>query len=109
MTTIYRGMRTENGCVVTAREIDRLPRKLPLRLDLFNHSPCGFEWGYGGSGPAQLALALLAHALKDDGRAVHLHQRFKRRVIEPLTRDEWEMSSDRIRRVAAEIEAGADA
>lgn len=23
-----------------------------------NHSPDGFAWGYGGSGPAQLALAL---------------------------------------------------
>jgi len=25
---------------------------------LWNHSPDGFEWGYGGSGPAQLALAI---------------------------------------------------
>lgn len=24
-----------------------------------NHSPDGFAWGYGGSGPAQLALAIL--------------------------------------------------
>jgi hypothetical protein len=23
------------------------------------HSPCGFEWGYGGSGPADLALNIL--------------------------------------------------
>lgn len=27
-----------------------------------NHSPDGFEWGYGGSGPAQLALGILLHA-----------------------------------------------
>jgi len=26
-------------------------------LELVNHSPSGFEWGYGGSGPAQLALS----------------------------------------------------
>jgi hypothetical protein len=26
---------------------------------LRNHSPTGFNWGYGGSGPAQLALAIL--------------------------------------------------
>jgi Family of unknown function (DUF6166) len=32
-------------------------RRLNPRLDLWNHSPTGFEWGYGGSGPAQLALA----------------------------------------------------
>ena len=35
----------------------------PLRVEpslvLRRHSPTGFEWGYGGSGPAQLALAIL--------------------------------------------------
>lgn len=29
-----------------------------------NHSPTGFSWGYGGSGPAQLALALTIEAAK---------------------------------------------
>jgi hypothetical protein len=28
-------------------------------LKVRNHSPDGFEFGYGGSGPAQLALAIL--------------------------------------------------
>ena len=28
-------------------------------LKVRNHSPDGFNWGYGGSGPAQLALAIL--------------------------------------------------
>ena len=28
---------------------------------IINHSPDGFEWGHEGSGPAQLALALLLH------------------------------------------------
>jgi hypothetical protein len=32
---------------------------LPLYLDEVNHSPTGFEWGYRGSGPAQLAYAIL--------------------------------------------------
>lgn len=27
-----------------------------------NHSPDGFSWGYGGSGPAQLALGLCVRA-----------------------------------------------
>ena len=44
---------------------------------VWNHSPTGFEVGYGGSGPAQLALALLLEAGLSDERAVHLHQRFK--------------------------------
>jgi hypothetical protein len=60
---------------------------LPLRLDLQNHSPTGFAWGYGGSGPAQLALAILADHLGDDARAARLHQRFKWRAIGPLNGD----------------------
>ena len=56
--TNYQGWRDADG---TARvTVDMEP--LDPRLDLANHSPTGFEWGYGGSGPAQLALALLADA-----------------------------------------------
>jgi hypothetical protein len=87
---------------------------LPPRLDLFNHSPTGFNWGYSGSGPAQLALAILAdhfghnpvalarfrewacwRGLTDrewwgmqditaDDAAVALHQKFKSRAISAL-------------------------
>ena len=42
-----------------------------------NHSPDGFEFGYGGSGPAQLALAILFDVTKDRYVAMHHHQRFK--------------------------------
>ena len=40
-----------------------MTKPLDSRRDLWNHSPTGFEWGYCGSGPAQLALALLADHL----------------------------------------------
>ena len=33
---------------------------LDPRYDLANHSPDGFSWGYSGSGPAQLALAIVS-------------------------------------------------
>ena len=32
-------------------------RPLSLHLEVRDHSPTGFAWGYDGSGPAQLALA----------------------------------------------------
>jgi hypothetical protein len=32
-----------------------------------SHSPTGFEFGYGGSGPADLALNIAEHALKHLG------------------------------------------
>jgi Family of unknown function (DUF6166) len=73
---------------------------LPLRLDLFNHSPTGFSWGYGGSGPAQLALALLADAL-----AVRLHQEFKFKVVACWPEGErWWITTEQIAAVVNLIE-----
>lgn len=40
------------------------------------HSPTGFEWGYGGSGPADLALSIL-HYWYGPKIADKYHQRFK--------------------------------
>lgn len=57
---------------------------LDLRLDLVGHSPTGLEWGYLGSGPAQLALAILADATSEDELAEALHQQFKQDVIANL-------------------------
>jgi hypothetical protein len=54
---------------------------LDLRLDLRVHSPTGFSWGYHGSGPAQLALAILAHATGDDRPALIWYQSFKRHYV----------------------------
>ena len=47
-------------------EPTKFVRELDLRLDLRNHSPTGFSWGYGGSGPAQLALAICADVFGDE-------------------------------------------
>ena len=81
---------------------------LPLRLDLFNHSPTGFSWGYGGSGPAQLALALLADALGDDDRAVRLHQCFKFKVVACWPEGErWWITAEQIAAVVKVIEQEA--
>lgn len=53
-------------------------------LKVYNHSPDGFAWGYGGSGPAQLALAILLAAGVDKREALCLHQEFKREYIQDL-------------------------
>lgn len=49
-----------------------------------NHSSDGFNWGYGGSGPAQLALAVM---LEITGRSEG-YQNFKWKYIAPLCIDE---------------------
>jgi hypothetical protein len=104
MTKIYRGWRMADGAHVKIVLPDGELRRLPLRLDLDNHSPTGFEWGYAGSGPAQLALALLADATRRDATARALHQAFKFKIITPLARDAlWEMTDDDVIRHAAAI------
>lgn len=60
---------------------------LPPRHDLRNHSPDGFAWGYGGSGPAQLALAILAY-LTDDETAQRHYQDFKEAHIATMPQDQ---------------------
>jgi hypothetical protein len=68
------------------------------------HSPAGYEWGYGGSGPADLALNVLEATLRHLGYdgprertprgstcftlARVLHQDFKREVIARMPQEE---------------------
>jgi hypothetical protein len=70
-------------------------RELRPRFDLRNHSPDGFNWGYGGSGPSQLALALLADALDNDEAALELYQQFKWGVVCRLAAT-WTLTTDEI-------------
>lgn len=58
---------------------------------LINHSPDGFAWGYGGSGPAQLALALLLW-FADRDFALANYQKFKWDVVAKLPVPEFELS-----------------
>jgi Family of unknown function (DUF6166) len=101
---VYQGIRTQQGCEVTVREDDGPPRTLDMRLDIRNHSPTGPEWNYAGSGPAQLALALLADALGDDEQAQRLYQDFKFKVVGRLPHDGWTMTDEDIRAKLREIQ-----
>jgi hypothetical protein len=88
----YQGTRIGHAVDVT---VDGEP--LNPRLDLWNHSPSGFEWGYAGSGPAQLALALLADCLSDEQDAVEWHNDFKSAVVAGLPYAGWTLTEEEIR------------
>ena len=85
--SVYRGRRTHRECVVT---VDG--EELSRRYDLLSASPSGFEWGYGGSGPAQLAVAILAHAYGDEFATQH-YQRFKDEVVATLPESRWTLTT----------------
>jgi Family of unknown function (DUF6166) len=104
MIVAYKGLRGfVNGPLVCRIDERGKLSPLPTRNDLDNHSPDGFEWGYAGSGPAQLALAILADALGDDQRALSLHQRFKRDFIQNWNSDSWSMKAAEVREWATTI------
>lgn len=62
-----------------------------LSWKLRNHCPDGFQWGYGGAGPAQLSLALLLDATSDPDTALHYYQQFKWDKV-ACWGDEWSIT-----------------
>jgi hypothetical protein len=68
------------------------------------HSPSGFAWGYGGSGPADLALSILCDVFGERPRIKRLfwgdflahnhYQQFKWEFVATWPSDQnWEVSS----------------
>lgn len=57
---------------------------LDERQDLQNHSPDGFEVGYSGSGPTQLALAIMADYTDSDELAEILYKAFRDACVSHL-------------------------
>ena len=78
--------------LVNGRPLDPAPS-----LRLRNHSPTGFSWGYGGSGPAQLALAILLNEYGADFATRH-YQEFKSLFVAGPSMDSaWSVDSNAIR------------
>ena len=88
------GKRTAHGCLVYYTECGK-NIQLPLCIGEVNHSPDGFEWGYGGSGPSQLAYAIL-HQYSGTMTASVYYQDFKRDFIQNIHSDEWTIKLEAI-------------
>lgn len=89
---------------VTVIDVDGSQHPLDPRLDLRNHSPTGFSYGYCGSGCAQLALAILCDVYGDE-KAVEFYQQFKFKKIATMRRDEpFSITAAEVMAVVEEIE-----
>ena len=88
---MIRGSRLSQGGVSVTVGGQPLPRSLHLR----NHSPDGFEWGYGGSGPSQLALSMLL-ACTDEAEALSAYQDFKWACVSRIDVARWELSTSSV-------------
>lgn len=107
---MYTGKIINDGII---KDVDRIvvngrseTLDLEASLKVVNHSPTGFCWGYGGSGPAQLALAiLLDHFNGDTERALSLYQDFKWKIIAKLPMDsDFVLTDEQIESAISEID-----
>ena len=98
---IYRGWRSKFGTRVLVEDRGRL--HYLKRHDPANHSPDGFEWGYGGSGPACLASSLA----QDATGCTCGYQHLKREFVAKLDEEKWMITEDEIRAVLS-VERGVD-
>jgi hypothetical protein len=107
----YQGQRlqTDGKCHVIVSYHDNKSKILPLCLNVAKHSPTGFEWGYDGSGPAQLALAILCdhfgHGKIANERALRLHQLFKVKCVAKFPHTSWTMDGNVVEKHVQDIES----
>jgi hypothetical protein len=87
---VYEGKRTIDGLVVT---VDG--NRLDEHYDVKRFTNFGFEWGYEGASPQQLALAILVEHLGDKQRAARLAESFMKKVVANLDND-WRLTSGEI-------------
>jgi len=105
---VYRGVRRLTGRLDVLIVEDHVAQPLP---HVVWHSPDGFEVGYPGSGPADLALSMVADAVGEKQtreqakhfdpsscpRAVRAHQEFKQEFIALLDRNAaWEIEASKV-------------
>lgn len=84
-TFFLRGAKKMDWQVVVdaSKSADRV-YPLPVRLEKVNHSPDGFSWGYNGSGPSQLAFALLYDVTDSEWFTRQNYMHFREQVISRL-------------------------
>ena len=88
---VYKGIAT--GTVVGSKVVLVNGKRLK---HINKHSPSGFNWGYGGSGPADLARSIL-NDLYGKEVADRLYQKFKWAFIAELPQGEdWELTEEDI-------------
>jgi hypothetical protein len=93
----YVGLRTKDGLIINQVISGR---QVPLHHWVL-HSPTGMEWGYGGSGPADLAYSILC-TVTDPAIAERYHQAFKWDFVAALNQDRWEIDRHEVERWLAE-------
>jgi Family of unknown function (DUF6166) len=96
---LYSGTRRRDGTTLVSVN----GRILDLRPDFRSQGVTTFDWGYDGrGGPAQLALAMLAHHFTDDERVRRHFEKFMRNLIRHLPAESWTVTGAQIDAICRE-------
>ena len=87
-------------------QLVRSPESTAIGLDqhIVRHSPTGIEWGYGGSGPADLALSILTQYAGQEFADRH-YQQFKFDVIASIPREGDTITAEKIEQWIDKVKA----
>lgn len=95
---IYKGKRLgkikDTGSDVEVTVEDDKGKVTDLKHHVY-HSPTGFAWGYGGSGPADLAKSILWDYLGEEPQS-NLYQEFKWKFVAGW-KNKWQITGDEIK------------
>lgn len=86
-TTVYKGIRlkpSEHTVSPVQVTVDDVELSLAPSLKKQAHSLDGFSWGYNGSGPAQLALAIFLDYFGEFAPELNYYMDFKDCVVSQL-------------------------
>lgn len=90
----YRGFRDKGDEPVVMADDEPLTPDASQNLQKLSNY--GFEWGFDGVGPAQLALALLLDATGSEPLARRLYMKFKRDHVCRFAKRTWLITQDEI-------------
>ena len=88
----YAGIRLEDG-VEVVKIVNGRQSPLP---HLVHHSLSGFEWGYGGNGPADLARSIVGDVLGTTTPDPAIYQAFKWDFVAKWG-SQWEISLEEVK------------
>jgi hypothetical protein len=97
-TKVYSGNRTKEGhpIVMTDSPSGWVQLEPEPSQAIRNHSPDGFNFGFGGSGPSQLALAILLDFTGDAVIAEKYYRKFLWAYVATWG-DKWQITGEEIK------------
>jgi hypothetical protein len=97
MGKVYCGIRTKGYQSGTLISVGTSMTDIHSLKHIVRHSPTGMEFGYGGSGPADLALSILTDVFGGRVELADLYYMdFKFELVAGWSSDEWVITSDEI-------------